>query len=207
MENAGLLIPTEAITGVILAGGLGRRMGGVNKGLQPLQGQPLVAHVIARLAPQVGQLMINANQDLGTYAQFGYPVLPDAIPGSAGPLAGLHAALSGARTDWVVTAPCDSPCLPLDLVLRLKTALTAQGPSTRLALARTGDQTHPVFCLCHRDCLPSLSDFLARGERKFSHWCASLPHLDVPFDDQPAAFDNINTLEALGELRQRLEHR
>ncbi len=206
MENPGFLIPVEAITGVILAGGLGRRMGGVNKGLQPMGAQPMVGHVIERLRPQVGTLMINANQDLAAYARFSYPVVSDVIEGFAGPLAGLHAALSVSQTPWVVTVPCDSPCLPLDLVFRLQAALTAS-PMSRtpcLAVARTGDQVHPVFCLCHRDALPGLTHFLVSGERKFGRWCATLPHLEVAFDDQPSAFDNINTPEALAALIERI---
>ena len=183
------------ITGVVLAGGLGRRMGGVDKGLQELDGRPLVAHVIARLAPQVGSLLINANRNTERYAAFGHPVVADAIDGFAGPLAGLHAALAAATTPYVVTAPCDSPFLPDDLVSRLFAALTAN--AAQIAVARTGEQAHPVFCLCRRELLPSLAAWLQAGERRFGGWTATLAAVEVAFDDQPAAFENINTREEL----------
>lgn len=134
------------ITGIILAGGLGRRMGGVDKGLQLLDGRPLVRHVAERLAPQVDQLLINANRSQADYAALGYPVLADEIPDFAGPLAGLHAALSAATTAWVVTVPCDSPYLPLDLVSRLQAGL--QSSAAGLAVAHVEGRLHPVFCLC-----------------------------------------------------------
>ena len=188
----------QQISGVVLAGGQGRRMGGVDKGLQPLNGQPLVEHIIARLRPQVGHLVINANRNLQAYAAFGYPVLADAVPDFAGPLAGLHAALSAAQTPWVVTVPCDSPFLPVDLVFRLFSALTAA--SAEIAVARTGEQVHPVFCLCRRELLPHLDDYLARGERKFGRWYADLQAVEVAFDDQAQAFENINTREELSRF-------
>lgn len=184
-----------AVTGVVLAGGLGRRMGGVDKGLQLLQGQPMVQWVLARFAPQVQALLINANQNAAIYAGFGHPVIADAIPDFAGPLAGLHAALSAARTPLVATVPCDSPFLPLDLVARLQAALLAA--VAEVAVARTGEQKHPVFCLCRRSVLPQLTAYLQAGERKFETWCSSLSAVTVDFDDQPTAFENINTLQEL----------
>src|SRR5258706_11367559 len=113
----------SGVTGIVLAGGQGRRMGGVDKGLQLLHGKPMIASVLARLAPQVTEIIINANQNLDTYARFGHRVIPDAIGGYAGPLAGLHAGLGEARHELVLTAPCDSPFLPLDLFARLKKEL------------------------------------------------------------------------------------
>lgn len=184
-----------AITGVVLAGGLGRRMGGVDKGLQRLQGRPMAAWVAERLAPQVDELLVNANQNTEQYAAFGYPVVADRIPDFAGPLAGLHAALSAARHPWVATAPCDSPFLPTDLVARLSAALQAQ--EADLAVARTFDQPHPVFCLCKRDLLPHLTAYLESGQRKFDRWYASLKAVEVAFDDEAAAFENINTSDEL----------
>ncbi|MFZ1901184.1 MAG: molybdenum cofactor guanylyltransferase MobA [Azonexus sp.] len=186
------------ITGVILAGGLGRRMGGVDKGLQLLNGRPLVSHVIERLAPQVDELLINANENGERYAAFGHRVVPDQIPDFAGPLAGVHAALSAAAYPLVATAPCDSPFLPADLVFRLFSALTAT--NANLAVARTFDQPHPVFCLCRRAVLPHLSEFLAGGGRKFESWYATLNIVEVPFDDEADAFENINTREELGRF-------
>ena len=186
------------ITGVILAGGLGRRMGGIDKGLQELRGRPMVHWVVERLAPQVDELLINANQNGERYAAFGHRVVPDQIPDFAGPLAGLHAALSAAEHPLVATAPCDSPFLPADLVSRLFSALTATNAD--LAVARTFDQPHPVFCLCRRDVLPHLTEFLAGGGRKIDRWYATLKLVEVAFDDEADAFENINTREELGRF-------
>ena len=188
------------ITGVVLAGGLGRRMGGIDKGLQELNGRPLVQWVLERLAPQVGTVLINANQNLARYGEFGYPVLPDVIADFAGPLAGLHAALSHARTPLLVTVPCDSPFLSADLVLRLHAALQAQHAD--LAVPRTGDRAHRAFCLTRREMLPRLDAFLASGERKVGLWHASLKVAEVPFDDDADAFRNINTPEELAHCEQ-----
>lgn len=188
----------EKITGVILAGGLGRRMGGVNKGLQRLNGKPLALHVAERLAPQIDELLINVNQNIEQYAAFGYRIVADQIPDFAGPLAGLHAALSAAAHPLVATAPCDSPFLPADLVSRLFSALTATDAD--LAVARTFEQPHPVFCLCKRDVLPHLTEFLAGGGRKFDRWYATLNVVEVAFDDEAEAFENINTREELGRF-------
>ncbi len=188
------------MTGVVLAGGLGRRMGGVDKGLQLLNGETLVAQVVARFAPQVDRLLINANRNPDAYAQFGYPVVPDAMPDFAGPLAGLHAALSVANTPLVATVPCDSPFLPHDLVSRLFLALT--DANAEIAVAQTGDQPHPVFCLCRRDLLPHLSEYLRSGRRRFEGWYASLNAVLVAFDDQPGAFENINSPDELARFEQ-----
>lgn len=188
----------DKITGVILAGGLGRRMGGTDKGLQELRGQPMVQWVIERLAPQVDELLINANQNGARYAAFGHRVVPDQVPDYAGPLAGLHAALSAASHPLIATAPCDSPFLPADLVSRLHGALTAK--QAEIAVARTFTQAHPVFCLCRREVLPHLSDFLARGERKFERWYSTLNVVEVAFDDVAAAFENINTRQELSRF-------
>src|SRR4051812_10033640 len=134
------------VTGLVLAGGLGRRMGGVDKGLQRLRGRPMVAWVLERLTPQVDEVLINANQNLDTYATFDHRVVPDEIGGFAGPLAGLHRGLTEARHALVATVPCDSPFLPEDLVRRLRSALEAE--DAELAVARTADQLHLVFCVC-----------------------------------------------------------
>lgn len=183
------------ITGVLLAGGQGRRMGGVDKGLLELRGRPMAAWVLERLSPQVDELMINANQNAERYGAFGYKVFPDEIGGFAGPLAGLHAALTRASHPLVVTAPCDSPFLPPDLVSRLKAGLETAGAD--LAVAKTFDQAHPVFCLCKREVLPHLADFLETGGRKIDRWYATLNIVEVNFDDQEEAFRNINTREDL----------
>jgi molybdopterin-guanine dinucleotide biosynthesis protein A len=183
----------EGVTGVVLAGGQGRRMGGVDKGLQLLHGKPMVAAVLARLAPQVNEIVINANQNLGTYESFGHRVVPDAIGGFAGPLAGLHAGLGAARHPLALTAPCDSPFLPLDLLSRLRKALGEND----LAVAKTGDQVHPVFSLVRVSVLDHLSKFLATGGRKIDAWYSTLEVVEVAFDDEADAFRNINTRDEL----------
>jgi molybdopterin-guanine dinucleotide biosynthesis protein A len=183
----------SAVSGVVLAGGLGRRMGGVDKGLQLLHGKPMVAEVLARLAPQVSEIIINANQNREAYEKFGHRVVADAVSGFAGPLAGLHAGLQAAAHPLVVTAPCDSPFLPHDLVSRLKNELQEND----LAVAKTGDQPHPVFALVRKSVLPNLEAFLQKGGRKIDAWYSALKFVEVRFDDQPDAFRNINTLEEL----------
>ena len=184
---------TPKISGVVLAGGQGRRMGGVDKGLQVLGGKAMIEHVIARLAPQVDEIVINANQNLDLYRAFGHTVAPDVTGGFAGPLAGLQAGLQAARHPMVVTAPCDSPFLPADLVARLAGALGHR----QLAVAKTGDQPHPVFALVRRDLLDHLTAYLAGGGRKIDAWYASLDVVEVPFDDEAEAFSTINTREEL----------
>ena len=183
------------VTGIVLAGGQGRRMGGVDKGLVDLAGTPMVAHVLARLVPQVGDVLINANQNLDRYRALGHPVVPDAVGGFAGPLAGLHAGMMQAKRQFVVTVPCDSPFLPLDLVTRLHAALERE--RAQLAVARTFDQPHPVFALVRRDLLPNLAAFLASGGRKIDAWYAALRVVEVAFDDEADAFRNINTADEL----------
>ncbi|MGH8706274.1 MAG: molybdenum cofactor guanylyltransferase MobA [Burkholderiales bacterium] len=185
----------EGVTGIVLAGGRGRRMGGVDKGLQLLRGKPMVSWVLGRLAPQVNEVLINANQNLDAYARFGHRVVPDAIAGYAGPLAGLHAGLGAASHPLAVTVPCDSPFLPLDLVARLGRAL--ESDAADLAVAKTGDQPHPVFSLVRCAVLDHLARFLAAGGRKIDAWYATLEVVEVSFDDEAQAFSNINTREEL----------
>jgi molybdopterin-guanine dinucleotide biosynthesis protein A len=183
------------VTGLVLAGGMGRRMGGVDKGLVLLDGRPLAAHVIERLTPQVGAIVINANQNVERYAELGYPVVSDTVAGFAGPLAGLHAGLSAARTPFVATSPCDSPFLPLDLVARLAKGLDAA--SAQLAVAHTFAQPHPVFALVSAGVLPHLTAFLEAGGRKIDAWYSTLRVASVQFDDCEDAFRNINTPDEL----------
>ena len=184
-----------AVSGVVLAGGQGRRMGGVDKGLQVLRGKPMAQWALERLAPQVDEILINCNQNLDAYARFGYRLVPDEIGGFAGPLAGLHASLKAAAHPLVVTVPCDSPFLPSDLVSRLQQHLNKND----LAVAKTGDQPHPVFSLVRKDVLDNLEAFLRSGGRKIDAWYASLATVEVSFDDEADAFRNINTREELGK--------
>ena len=187
-------------TGVILAGGMGRRMGGQDKGLLLLEGKPMVEHVIDRFAPQVDELLINANRHLEEYARFGYRVIADSIEGYAGPLAGLHRGMSEAGTELVATVPCDSPYLPDHLVKPLRDALDASHADLAVAVAQGRQQ--PVFCLCRCMLLPHLSAFLDNGGRKIDAWYATLNVVEVPFDDQPEAFANINTPHELETGRE-----
>ena len=188
------------VTGIVLAGGQGRRMGSVDKGLVPLRGRPMVAHVIERLAPQVDEILINANRNLSDYMALGHAVIPDAIGGYAGPLAGLHVGLTHATHALIATVPCDSPFLPEDLIARLSAAMEEK--SADIAVARTFDQPHPVFALVRRSVLPHLTRFLQEGGRKIDAWYATLESTEVAFDDQADAFRNINTAD---ELRQATE--
>jgi molybdopterin-guanine dinucleotide biosynthesis protein A len=183
----------ESVSGIVLAGGQGRRMGGVDKGLQLLRGRPMIEWVLERLSPQVAEVIVNANQNLDTYRKLARRVVPDEIGGFAGPLAGLHAGLKAAAHPLVVTVPCDSPFLPADLVSRLNSSLKHHD----LAVAKTGDQPHPVFSLMKREVRESLEAFLAQGGRKIDAWYAALKVIEVSFDDEADAFRNINTLEEL----------
>ena len=176
-------------------------MGSVDKGLQPLRGKPMVAWVIERLAPQVDEVLINANQNLERYAALGHRVIPDEIAGYAGPLAGVHRGLTEAAHALVATVPCDSPFLPRDLIARLRVALELQG--AEIAVAKTGDQPHPVFCLCRRSVLPDLAGFLAGGGRKIDAWYSKLKLVEVAFDDNPGAFSNVNTEAELKAFEER----
>jgi molybdopterin-guanine dinucleotide biosynthesis protein A len=186
------------VSGIILAGGRGSRMGGVDKGLQPFRGKPMVTHAIDRLLPQVDELIINANQNLDQYEKFGHRVIADDIEGFAGPLAGFERGLAHAAGELVVTAPCDSPFLPMDLVARLKSAMEKNNAD--LCVAKTGGQAHPVFCLMRRTVLPSLRAFLQSGGRKIDRWYETLKVIEVSFDDEEDAFRNINTLEEIKAL-------
>lgn len=189
------------ITGLVLAGGQGRRMGNVDKGLQPLRGRPMIAWVLERFEPQVSEVLINANQNIDAYARFGHRVVPDEIDGFAGPLAGLHAGLKLAAHPFLATVPCDSPFLPADLVQRLHDALIEVHAD--VAVARTGAQPHPVFSLVRGSVLGHLTRFLEGGGRKIDAWYASLKVIEVAFDDEADAFSNINTRDELAAFEKR----
>jgi molybdenum cofactor guanylyltransferase len=173
-------------------------MGSVDKGLQTLRGKPMVQHVLERFAPQVDEVLINANQNIDKYQILNHKVIADEIGGYAGPLAGLHRGLSAAAHDLIATVPCDSPFLPLDLIARLYAALNEQHAD--LTVARTGDQPHPVFCLTHKSVLPGLTAFLESGGRKIDAWYAALKVVEVRFDDEAEAFSNINTVDELRDF-------
>jgi molybdopterin-guanine dinucleotide biosynthesis protein A len=195
-------IPREQITGLVLAGGRGSRMGGVDKGLQPLCGRPLVLHALDRLRPQVGPLAVSANRHLDDYrALTGLPVWPDDVQEYPGPLAGMLSALARCDTPWLMTVPCDSPCFPPDLVARL--AQVAQAAAARVAMPQTlrQGQPHPepVFCLLHRSLRESLAASLATGQHGVQRWARQQACAMLPCDDAKA-FANANTLDELRRL-------
>jgi molybdopterin-guanine dinucleotide biosynthesis protein A len=199
-----MTIARDDITGLILAGGRGSRMGGVDKGLQNHRGIPLAMHALMRLERQVGHIMINANRNLGAYDAFGVPVWPDALADYSGPLAGFLAGLERCETHYLVTVPCDTPDFPEDLVERLAAALEANDAEIAMAATRSaeGTQVQPVFCLMHTSVMESLVRFTQAGQRKIDKWTAQHRCVEVPFDDE-AAFFNANTMQELQSLQPR----
>jgi len=197
-----MTIAKEDITGLVLAGGRGSRMGGVDKGLQNHLGMPLAMHALMRLSLQVGHIMINANRNLGAYESFGAPVWPDALADYPGPLAGFLAGLEHCETPYLVTVPCDTPNFPEDFVARLAAALEREG--AEIAMASTtgsqGTQVQPVFCLMQSTLMESLVRFTQSGQRKIDKWTAQHRCIEVPFDDEDAFF-NANTLDELRQLQ------
>lgn len=198
------MIAIEEITGLILAGGRGSRMGGVDKGLQHHAGMPLAMHAMLRLGPQVGSLMINANRNLSAYESFGVPVWPDGDAEYAGPLSGFLAGLERCETPYLVTVPCDTPSFPSDLVQRLCAGLASD--DVEMAMAMTIDppgsepQLQPVFCLLKSELLESLVRFTRSGQRKIDRWTAQHRCANVLFEDA-SAFFNANTVQDLQSLR------
>lgn len=195
-------IDPEDVTGLVLAGGRGSRMGGVDKGLQSYRGIPLALHALLRLQPQVGHVMISANRNLSAYESMGAPVWPDSIDGYAGPLAGLLTGLEHVETTWLVTVPCDTPNFPADLVSRLTEAAAARNADIAMAVTREEGQIRkqPVFCLIRSSLLESLVAFLNEGERKFDRWTARHQTVEVEFEDA-AVFFNANTSDELRQLQ------
>jgi molybdopterin-guanine dinucleotide biosynthesis protein A len=202
------MITTADITGIILAGGRGSRMGGSDKGLQNFRGMPMAMQTLLRLSPQVGELMINANRNLSAYESFGVPVWPDSMPDYAGPLAGFLTGLERCETPYLLTVPCDTPLFPLDLAQRLAQALESEDAEIAMAAAREEDgqlRAQPVFCLLKRELMESLVRFTQGGGRKIDAWTAQHRTAVVPFDqpgDAPQAFFNANTLAELHRLEQ-----
>jgi molybdopterin-guanine dinucleotide biosynthesis protein A len=195
-----------SISAIILSGGRATRMGGVDKGLVTLQNKPLIQHVVERLKPQVDEIFINANREIETYLTFGYRVLQDKgdefLGTYIGPLAGFNIGLQHAKYEYVLTVPCDSPLLPLDLTKRLFNGMTKA--SADVAVASSDKNTHPVFCLMKKSVLPSLIEFLEAGERKVSAWQKSLSYIEVDFSDESDGFINLNTFDDLKTLESKL---
>jgi molybdopterin-guanine dinucleotide biosynthesis protein A len=197
-------IAPEQITGLILAGGRGSRMGGVDKGLQTHLGLPLAMHAMLRLQPQVGQIMINANRNLAAYESMGVPVWPDALADYPGPLAGFLTGLERCETPYLVTVPCDTPHFPEDLVARLAEALVAEDAEIAMAATREDGrvQVQPVFCLMRAELMESLAAFTAAGQRKIDRWTGQHRCATVVFDDADAFF-NANTPDELRRLQPK----
>lgn len=181
-----------AVTGLVLAGGRGSRMGGVDKGLVEFRGEPLVVQIARRLAPQVGALKVNANRNLDTYAALGFEVVADRFPDFAGPLAGMASGLHALATPWLLSVPCDSPFVPPDYAQRMLAAATAADAEIAMAVC---DGRQPVFALIARQLGEDLDDALAAGERKIDRWFARHRLVEVDFSDQPDAFLNLNRPE------------
>jgi len=201
LENNSSVMPISA---VILAGGRATRMSGVDKGLVQLQQKPLIQHVINRLTPQADEVIINANREIAQYQALGYAVLQDEITDYIGPLAGMSLGLKHAKHDYLLTVPCDSPLLPLDLAQRLMASLLIN--NTDIAVATSNGDAHPVFSLCKKTVLKSLEDYLANGDRKVSAWQKSQNYIEVDFSDCIDAFINLNTFEDLTALELKLSH-
>ena len=210
------MIRLSDITAIILAGGRGSRMGGVDKGLQNFNGTPLALHTLLRLQMQssgpLAQVMINANRNLAAYEAFGASVWPDVLADYAGPLAGFLTGLERCETQYLVTTPCDTPLFPLDLVERLGEAMAADDADIAMVSATELDvhrgpvmRAQPVFCLLKTELLESLVDFTHQGGRKIDAWTAQHKTVMVPFGletDDPRAFFNANTLAELQSLEQ-----
>jgi len=194
-------LSTRTVTGLILAGGRGQRMGGADKGLVLIDGRTMVAHIIERLRPQVDDIIINANRNVERYAEFGFAVITDGQRDYSGPLAGMASGMRVARTDFIVSVPCDSPFLPEDLVLRLMKGLN---DADRIAVAHDGERMQPVFSLLRIDLLASLQEYLDRGDRKIDTWFAQHRFALVDFSDLPDTFRNINTDEQRDAIEREL---
>lgn len=195
-------MPDPSITTVILAGGAARRMDGEDKGLIELNGKAMIVHVIERIAPQSGNIIINCNRSQRHYARFGYPLLEDTLEGGLGPLAGVLSALEASNSDYVLSVPCDTPILPTDLIERM--LRTINETKAEACTVSDGDRLHPVVLLVKRQVLPVLRDYLTGGGRKVHDWFYSVPHCSADFSDQPHAFVNINTPEQLARIEGEL---
>lgn len=184
----------DKVTGCILAGGRGLRMGGADKGLIPYQGKPLAQHMLERLAPQVGKCLIIANRNLDKYQAMGVRVLSDGTPGFLGPIAGIATALATIDTPFLMTVPCDTPGFPSDLVTRLHAALAAN-PNAQVAVTHDGEQRQFLFALYRQTLADAAASALAAGERAIWRWHEKLEVVEVPFANSAAAFANFNSAQ------------
>jgi len=191
------------VTGVILAGGQARRMGGQDKGLVMLNGKPMIEIIIDAFKPQTSRLLINANRNHDHYLKYGFDIVADELSGFCGPLAGMASALQTIDTDYLVTAPCDSPFIPHDLVQRLADAL--DNKSAEISVAHDGQRIQPVFCMLNKSVLQSLKNYLAAGDRKIDRWFKQHDFAIADFSDKPETFDNINTHEDIEKAVTKLK--
>jgi len=189
-------------TAIILSGGQSTRMNGADKGLILFQKKPLIYHAISRLSTQSDEILISANREIEVYESFGYPVLQDSTNSFLGPLAGFLLGLTHAKQDYVLTVPCDSPLLPLNLAQRLYDGMNKT--NSDIAIAKSDGVTHPVFCLMKKNILPSLQTFMNRGERKVEAWQKTQTYCEVDFSDCANAFVNLNSIDELRELELKL---
>ncbi|MCW8988152.1 MAG: molybdenum cofactor guanylyltransferase MobA [Gammaproteobacteria bacterium] len=192
---------TQSITAVILAGGKGSRLGGLDKGLVELNNKPLIQHLINRIQPQVSKIMISANRNLDIYKNLGFPVYEDESNNFAGPLAGILKALQECESEWLLSVPADSPFIPTNLVLRL----SQHSQNVKIVIPHDGENLHPTFALIHKSLEVSLKNFLNSGERKARAWMQQQPHSIVDFSDQTHAFININTEAELKNAEQHFQ--
>jgi len=198
------MITSEHITGLILAGGRAQRMGGIDKGLIPFHGKPLIESAISRLKPQVRSILINANRSITKYSHYGYPVLMDETPDFSGPLAGFSVGLKHCKTPYLLTSPCDSPLLPTDLAEKMAHQLESNDLELVFASSKEDDGkiwSQPVFCLMKTDLQDSLDAFLSKGDLKIDRWFKELRSGTVVFEHSQA-FANVNTPEELAALEK-----
>lgn len=202
MTKQSILSDTREITAVVLAGGQGQRMGGMDKGWVNFQGRPMIHHVLEQISPQVQSVLINANRSLEEYQALGHQVVEDIEQGYHGPLMGMLTGLTHAKTDWVLFVPCDIPLLPKDVVEKLDEAVAKN--DVDVAVVHDGERLQPVISLMRRSLLPSLDAWLAEGKRKIDRWYMQHRMVVVPFDSPEEDFMNLNTQQEVQELEQRL---
>lgn len=198
------MISAEHITGLILAGGRAQRMGGIDKGLISFHNKPLIASTISRLKQQVGPILINANRNITKYATYGYPVIMDETPDFSGPLAGFSAGLKVCKTQYLLSSPCDSPMLPLDLASRMASEMEQGNYQLVYASSKESDGkiwAQPVFCLMRANLQEHLEIFLQKGDFKIDRWFKELRCGTIVFEDA-LAFANVNTPEELKALEE-----
>lgn len=202
MNSQAVLPDTREITAVVLAGGQGQRMGGMDKGWVPFKGRPMIHHVLEHIGPQVQSVLINANRSLEEYLALGYDVVEDIEQGFHGPLMGMLTGLTHAKTDWVLFVPCDIPLLPNNVVEKLYQAIAKN--DVDVAVVHDGERLQPVISLVRRSLLPSLESWLAEGKRKIDRWYMQHRMVVVPFDSPEEDFMNLNTQQEVQDLERRL---